>query len=57
MVNNTQQAINNSSAIRGCAACARPRAITTGYLLDGAQIAGAATAVEATVNGAQTLSF
>jgi len=40
-----------------CGACAKPRNITQQQLIDGAQIVGAATAVEALVNGAQTLSF
>ena len=40
-----------------CGACAKPRAITADHLIDGAQLVGAATAVEAMVNGAQTLSF
>lgn len=40
-----------------CGACAKPRGITEGDLVDGARIVGAATAVEALVNGAQTLSF
>jgi len=38
-------------------ACAKPRNITQEQLMDGAQIIGAATAVEALVTGAQTLSF
>lgn len=40
-----------------CAACAKPRNITAEQLVEGAQIVGAATAIEAMVNGAQTLSF
>ncbi len=40
-----------------CGACAKPRNITQEQLIGGAQIVGAATAVEALVNGAQTLSF
>ena len=40
-----------------CGACAKPRGITESDLIDGAKIIGAATAVEALVNGAQTLSF
>lgn len=40
-----------------CGACAKPRGITQEQLVDGAQIIGAATAVEALVSGAQTLSF
>ena len=40
-----------------CGACATPRGITDDDLVEGAKIIGAATAVEAMVNGAQTLSF
>ena len=40
-----------------CGACAKPRGITQEQLVEEAQIVGAATAVEALVNGAQTLSF
>ncbi len=40
-----------------CGACAKPRNIAAENLVPGAQIVGAATAVEAMVNGAQTLSF
>ncbi len=40
-----------------CGACAKPRGITQEHLVAGAQIVGAATAVEALVSGAQTLSF
>ncbi len=40
-----------------CGACAKPRAISADQLVAGAQIVGAATAIEAMVNGAQTLSF
>lgn len=40
-----------------CGACAKPRGITESDLVDGARIIGAATAVEALVNGAHTLSF
>jgi len=40
-----------------CGACAKPRGITQEQLVEGAQIIGAATAVEALVSGAQTLSF
>jgi sulfur relay (sulfurtransferase) complex TusBCD TusD component (DsrE family) len=38
--------------IRVCGACAKPRGITQEQLIEGAQIIGAATAVEALVNGA-----
>ena len=40
-----------------CGACAKPRKITASDLVQGAEIVGATTAVEAMVNGAQTLSF
>ena len=40
-----------------CGACAKPRGITEDDLIPGAQIIGAATAVEALVTGAQTLSY
>ena len=40
-----------------CGACAKPREITPEQLIEGAQIVGAATAIEAMVNGAQTLSL
>ena len=47
----------NGGQIWVCGACAKPRGITQEHLVDGAQIVGAATAVEALVSGAQTLSF
>jgi hypothetical protein len=51
----------SSSAIHGrlwvCGACARPRNITNDDLVEGAQLIGAATALEALVSGAQTLSL
>jgi predicted peroxiredoxin len=40
-----------------CGACAKPRNITDADLVPGAQIVGAASAVELMVSGAQTLSF
>jgi predicted peroxiredoxin len=40
-----------------CGACAKPRNITQADLIEGAEIVGAATAVEALVNGAQTLNW
>ena len=40
-----------------CGACAKPRKITDADLIPGAKIVGAASAIEAMVNGAQTLSF
>ena len=47
----------NGGRIWVCGACAKPRGITQEQLVEGAQIVGAATAVEALVSGAQTLSF
>ena len=47
----------NGGRIWVCSACAKPRGITQEQLVVGAQIIGAATAVEALVSGAQTLSF
>jgi predicted peroxiredoxin len=49
--------IANGGQIWVCGACAKPRHITQDDLIDGAKIVGAATAAEALVNGAQTLSF
>lgn len=51
------QFVANGGELWVCGACAKPRNITQEQLVDGAQIIGAATAVEALVNGAQTLSF
>lgn len=51
------QFVTNGGEIWVCGACAKPRRITEEQLVDGAQIIGAATAVEALVNGAQSLSF
>ncbi len=52
-----QQFIDNGGQVWACGACCKPRGITQEQLVAGAQIVGAATAVEAMVNGAQTLSF
>ncbi|HEX6777728.1 MAG TPA: DsrE family protein [Ktedonobacterales bacterium] len=52
-----QQFTSRGGKVWVCGACAKPRHITQEHLVDGAQIIGAATAVEALVNGAQTLSF
>lgn len=52
-----QQFVANGGELWVCGACAKPRNITQEQLIDGAQIIGAATAVEALVNGAQTLSL
>lgn len=52
-----EQFVSNGGQIWVCGACAKPRGITAEQLVTGASIVGAATAVEAMVNGAQTLSF
>lgn len=49
--------VNGGGRIWVCGACAKPRGITDQALIPGAQIIGAATAVEAMVNGAQVLGF
>ena len=49
--------VDNGGVIWVCGACAKPRNITAEQLISGASLVGAATAVEAMVNGAQTLSF
>ena len=49
--------VKNGGQVWVCGACAKPRNITTDQLIEGAQMVGAATAVEAMVNGVQTLSF
>lgn len=49
--------VQNGGKLWVCGACIKPRNITQEQLIDGAQVVGAATAVEAMVNGAQTLSF
>ena len=52
-----QQFASRGGQIWVCGACAKPRNITSEQLIGGAEIIGAATAVEALVKGAQTLSF
>jgi len=52
-----EQFIENGGSLWVCGACAKPRNITAEDLITGAQIVGAAAAVEALANGAQTLSF
>ena len=52
-----RQFVESGGEIWVCGACATPRQITNFDLVEGARIIGAATAVEAMVNGAQTLSF
>ncbi len=51
------QFVANGGQLWACGACCKPRGITQESLIEGGQIVGAATAVEAMVNGAQTLSF
>jgi predicted peroxiredoxin len=52
-----QKFVLNDGRLWVCGACAKPRHISEADLVEGAQIIGAATAVEALVNGAQTLSL
>lgn len=52
-----QKFVQSGGRIWVCGSCAKPRNITEQTLIPGAQIIGAATAVEAMVNGARTLSF
>ena len=49
--------IKNDGKLWVCGACIKPRNLTAEDLIEGAQVVGAATAVEAIVNGANTLSF
>jgi predicted peroxiredoxin len=49
--------VNNGGQLWVCGACMKPRGITAEQLIEGAQMVGAATAVEAMVNGANTISF
>lgn len=52
-----EQFTSGGGKVWACGACTKPRGITEGDLIPGASIIGAATAVEALVNGAQTLSY
>ena len=52
-----QQFASRGGQIWVCGACAKPRQITEADLIPGAHIIGAATAIEALVSGAQSLSF
>lgn len=52
-----QQFVAAGGRLWVCGACAKPRNITQADLIEGAEIIGAATAVEALVSGAQTLSW
>jgi predicted peroxiredoxin len=49
--------LKNGGKLWVCGACMKPRDITPEHLIEGAQVVGAATAVEAMVTGAQTLTF
>jgi len=49
--------VDGGGRIWVCSACSKPRGITEQALIAGAQIIGAATAVEAMVNGAHVLDF
>jgi len=49
--------IKNSGKVWVCGACMKPRNITAEQLIEGAQVAGAATVVEAMITGSHTLSF
>lgn len=57
LANVVKQFADNGGTIWVCGACAKPRGITPEQIIAGATIVGAATVVEAMVNGAQTLSF
>lgn len=49
--------VDNGGLLWVCGACAKPRNIAPDQLIPGAQLVGAAAAIEALVNGAQTLSW
>jgi predicted peroxiredoxin len=49
--------VDAGGRIWACGSCTKPRKITEQMLIPGAQIIGAATAVEAMVNGAHVLTF
>src|ERR1043165_318238 len=49
-----EQFVTNGGKLWVCGACAKPRNISPERLIKGAEIVGAATAVEALVNGAQS---
>ncbi len=51
------QFVSSGGHLWVCGACAKPRNMTEADLVEGAKIVGAARAVEAMVNGAQTLSW
>jgi predicted peroxiredoxin len=49
--------IKNGGRMWVCGACIKPRNIPPESLIPGAQVVGAATAVEAMISGANTLTF
>jgi predicted peroxiredoxin len=49
--------VKNGGQVWVCGTCIKPRNITAEQLIEGSKVVGAAVAVEALVNGAQTLSF
>ena len=51
------QFVTNGGRVLVCGACAKPRNITAEQLIQGAQLVGAAVAVELLVKGAVGLSF
>ncbi len=52
-----QKFLDAGGSLWVCGACAKPREITQEQLIEGAKLVGAAAAIEAMVNGAQTLSW
>lgn len=52
-----QKFVAGGGALWVCGACAKPRNITAEQLIPGAQVVGAASAIEALANGAQSLSW
>lgn len=52
-----QKFVANGGVLWVCGACAKPRNITAEQLIPGAQLVGAAAAIEALANGAQSLSW
>jgi uncharacterized protein len=52
-----QTFVQNGGVLWVCGACAKARNLTAEQLIPGAKLVGAASAVEALVNGAQSLSW
>ena len=52
-----QSLLNNGGEIWACGACAKPRGISEGDLVEGARIVTAASVVEYLASGAASLSF